>query len=342
MFPPDHPYSWTTIGSLADLDAAGIDDVRAFYRRWYVPNNASLVISGDIDPKQTRAWVEKYFAEIPRGAAVDIPTPRGARLAATRKLMHLDSFARLPQLTIAWPSVREGDRDDAAVELLMDALAQGPDGPVYKSVVEDAKVSDAVGSNTWDEQMAGVAMLQVRGFDGVPLDKVEAAIDAGLARFGRDGITTERLERLKAMREAELYDALGSVRGKVQILTESETLTRRPDMADRVLAQLRAVTVADVMRAYRGYVAGKPRLEIGFVPKAQPQLALNGAAAATVVEEPIVQGAEAAVDQTAGRMAVARTPSKIDRGVEPPDVIPHVQRRLQQCFETLGVSVLKH
>lgn len=324
LYPADHPYSWTTIGSLADLSAATLDDVKQFYRRWYVPNNASLVISGDIDPAQTRAWVEKYFGEIPRGAAVDIPRPRGAVLPATKRLMHLDSFARLPQLNLVWPSVREGDKDDAAVELLVDALAQGPDGPIYRSVVEDAKVSDAVGSNTWDEQMAGVAFLQVRAFDGVPLDRVAAAVDVGLARFGKEGITPARLERLKAVREAAIYEWIGSVRGKVEAMTESETLRRKPDMADVMLAQLKAVTVADVMRVYRTYLAGKPRLEVGFVPKAQPQLALSRAETARVVEEPIVQGAEAAVDQTAGRTAVAKTASSFDRSVEPPAGPPPV------------------
>ncbi|ODP36750.1 hypothetical protein BFL28_19670 [Sphingomonas turrisvirgatae] len=318
LYPADHPYSWTTIGSLADLSAATLDDVKQFYRRWYVPNNASLVISGDIDPKQTRAWVEKYFGEIPRGAAVDIPQPRGASLPTTKRLMHLDSFAKLPQLTLVWPTVPEGDKDDAAVELLIDALAQGPDGPVYRAVVEQAKVSDAVRGNSWDEQMAGVAMLQVRGFDGVPLDRVASAIDSGLARFGTEGLTAARLERLKAVREAALYEWIGSVRGKVEAIGESETLRRKPDPADVMLSQLKAVSVDDVMRAYRTYMPGKPRLEVGFVPKAQPQLALSNAETAKVVEEPIVQGAEAAVDQTAGRTQVARTPSRIDRSVEPP------------------------
>ncbi|WP_298397663.1 pitrilysin family protein [Sphingobium sp.] len=322
LYPADHPYSWTTIGSLADLSAATIDDVRQFYQRWYVPNNATLVISGDIDPAQTRLWVEKYFGEIARGPDVDIPRPRPARLSATRKLMHLDSFASLPQLTLVWPTAPEGDPDDAASELLFDALGNGPDGPVYRAVVEDAKLSDAVEADIWDEQMAGVATLQVRGFDGVTLDSVANAIDKGLAQFGATGITAERLERLKAVREAQLYAELGSVLGKVQVIAESETVRRKPDQADVMLAQLRNVTVDDIMRVYRKYVASHPRLEIGFVPKDQPQLALTGAATAHVVEEPIVQGAEQPVDQNAGRVAVARTPSRIDRSIEPPAGAP--------------------
>lgn len=318
LYPADHSYSWTTIGSLADLGAATIEDVRQFYRRWYVPNNATLVISGDIDPKQTRAWVEKYFGEIPRGAPVEVPKPHGATLTATKRLMHLDAFATLPQVTLLWPTVPEGAPEDAAVELLLDALTQGPDGPVYRSVVEETKVSDEVDGNVWDEQMAGVAMLQVRAFDGIPLDRVVGAIDTGLARFRKQGLGAERLERLKAVREAQLYDRIGSVLGKVETIAESETIRRRPDQAEVELAQLRTVTVDDVMRAFDRYVGAKPRLEVGFVPKDQPKLALSNAATATVVEEAIVQGAEKPVDQNAGRAEVARTPSSFDRTVEPP------------------------
>ena len=318
MYPADHPYSWTTIGSLADLSAATLDDVKNFYRRWYVPNNATLVISGDLDPRQTRAWVEKYFGEIPRGQPVAVPTPRPATLAATRKLMHLDSFARLPQVTLAWPGVPEGDPDAVAMELLLDALADGPDGPVYRAIVEDAKLSDEVGAIAFDQQLAGISMLQVRGFDGVPLDRIVAAIDTGLGRFAAAGISPARLTRLKAMREAALYANIGSVLGKVQAIADSETIRRRPDRAEVELAQLRKVTAADVMRVYRKYLAQRPRLEIGFVPRDQPQLALAGATTARVVEEAIVQGAEKPVDQTAGRTAVVRTPSKIDRSIEPP------------------------
>jgi predicted Zn-dependent peptidase len=257
LYPADHPYSWTTIGSLADLSAATLDDVRQFYRRWYVPNNATLVISGDIDPAQTRRWVEKYFGEIPRGAPVAVPTSRPAALTTTKRLTHLDSFAKLPQVTMFWPTVPEGAPDDVAAELLMDALTQGPDGPVYRAVVEQAKLSDAVGGQTWDQQMAGVAMLQVRAFDGVPLDKVVAAIDAGLQRFRTEGLSDERLGRLKAVREAALYAGIGSVSGKVQAIADSETLFRRPDHVDRQLAQLRAVTSADVLRAFDRLCGGQ-------------------------------------------------------------------------------------
>ncbi|MGC6400654.1 M16 family metallopeptidase [Sphingomonas sp. FW199] len=325
LFPPDHPYSWTTIGSLADLSAATIDDVRAFYRRWYVPNNVSLVISGDFDPAQVRVWVDRYFGEIARGQATDIPQPRLAMLPATKRLTHVDNFAPLPQLSVFWPTSAEGTPDTATSELMFAALTEAPDGPIYRAIVEEQKLSESIDGFVFDNQMAGMAIIIARGFDGVPLDKLSAAIDAGIARFKREGISAERLERIKATREAGLYQQIGSVSGKVQMIAESETLSRRPDMVDGYLARLKATTPADIMAALDRYIAGRPRLEIGSVPKGQEKLALTGASTAVVeAEEAIVQGAEAAVDQTADRAEVPRTPSRIDRSVEPPFGSPPV------------------
>lgn len=318
LYPADHPYSWTTIGSLADLSAATLDDVKQFYRRWYVPNNASLIISGDIDTAQTKLWVEKYFGEIPRGGPVTIPAPKPTSLAKTRRISHLDSFAKLPQVTLIWPAVHDGSADDIATRLLVDALTQAPDGPVYRAVVEQAKVSASVVGISRLQQMAGMAMLQVRGFKDVPLDSVVAAMDKGLRDFRHEGLSAARLERLKAVREADLYEQIGSSLGKVGALAESETQRRKPDYADLQLARLRAVTSADVMRAFDRYLSNRPRIEVGFAPKDQPSLALSGAETARVVEEAIVQGAEKSVDQTAGRGEVARTLSAFDRSVEPP------------------------
>jgi zinc protease len=217
-----------------------------------------------------------------------------------------------------WPTVPDGAADDMATRILLDALTQAPDGPVYRAVVEQAKVSEAVEGDSLLQQMAGTAMLQVRGFDEVPLDRVVAAVDKGLRDFRTEGLSAARLERLKAVREADLYDQVGSVLGKVGAIAESETLRRRPDYADQQLARLRAVSTADVMRAFDRYLGTRPRLEIGFAPKDQPSLALSHAETARVVEEAIVQGAEKAVDQASDRAQVARTPSSFDRSVEPP------------------------
>lgn len=315
LYPSDHPYSWPVIGSLADLDAATLEDVRGFYRRWYTPNNSTLVIAGDFDPDQARAWVQRYFGEIARGPEAPVPQPRRAVLTETRRLMHEDNFATLPQLTLAWPTVERGHADEAALDVLLTLLTDGKEAPLTAVLVDEAQLTDAVGGFNSNDQIAGVSTLQVTAFDGVDLDAVRAALDQGFARFERQGVDPAALARVKTMAEAGFYTRLGSVLGKGSALARYDLYGTTPD---RDLAALQAVTAEDVMRVYQRYIKDRPHVATSFTPKGQAELALEGSAVAAVVEEPIVQGAEAAVDPRAETAAYERTPSTFDRSVEPP------------------------
>src|SRR5262245_13275004 len=114
LYPEDHPYNWQVIGSLEDLQNASLDYVKEFFRRWYVPNNVTLVVAGDFDPVLAKKWVTKYFAEIKRGEEVKNMEKRPGFVAETVKLYHEDNFARLPQLTLAWPTVEQYHPDSYA------------------------------------------------------------------------------------------------------------------------------------------------------------------------------------------------------------------------------------
>ena len=343
MFPADHPYSWPVIGSLADLDAATLEDVRGFHSRWYVPNNTTLVLSGDFDPVQAKAWVEKYFNDIPKGEAVERPAPRPAPLAATIKLLHEDNFATLPQLTLAWPAPPAFDKDVWPTLMLLDLLTDGQEAPINKAVVEDAKLAGEVGGLIDDGQLAGIAGFNITAFDGVDLDKVQAAVDAGLAAFETEGVKREALERVKALAEAQFFAGLGTVNGKAAQIARYDGMLGRPDFADEDLARLRAVTAEDVMRVYSTYIKGKPHFAASFVPKGQTALALEGSTVAKVVEEPIVQGAEAPIDAAADRpVEIAKTPSSFDRTIEPafgaPPVVKAPSPWTAQLSNGLAVS----
>jgi zinc protease len=317
LYPAGHPYSWTVIGSLEDLDAAKLEDVRNFYRQWYVPSNVSLVIAGDFDPAQARKWVEKYFAEIPAGRNVDPAPVRPAALQATKSLYHEDNFAELPQLTMVWPTVPALHPDHAPLDALADLLTDGKKAPLNAVLVDEKKVTSEVSAAQDAGKIAGEMWLQVRAFDGTDLDAVKAALDEGFARFERQGVDPAALERVKTQQEVAVYDQIGSVLGKVRRLARYDLYAGDPAFAEREIAAIRAVTPADVMRVYNSYFKNKPFVAASFVPKGKVDLALQGSTRARVVEEPIVQGAEAAVDASAA-VAYARTPSSFDRTVEPP------------------------
>ena len=316
LYPANHPYHWSVIGSLADLDAATLTDVRAFYRRWYGPNNVTLVIAGDFDEAQAEGWVRKYFDEIASGPPVAVTTMRPAPLPASRNLFHEDGFAKQPLLAIAWPAPPPMHPDHWPMQLLGQVLTEGREAPLHAVIVDEQKLADAVGASVGGSQMAEEFAINVRAFDGIDLDRVRAGIATGMARFERDGVGAATLKRIKALIETNFYREMGSVNGKAAMLARYRLLAGDATAIDRDLAALQAVTAADVVRVYNAYLKDRPNVAVSMVPKGQPTLALAGATRAQVTEEAVVQGAEAAVDASAAA-SYARTPSTFDRTVEP-------------------------
>ncbi len=317
LYPNDHPYNWQVIGSLEDLQNATLDDVKEFYRLWYVPNNVTLVIAGDFDPAQARKWVEKYFAEIKRGAPMKAMDKRPGVVKQTVKLAHEDNFAKLPELTMSWPTVEDLHPDSYALEVLAEYLSDTKRAPFYQVLVEDDKLAPAVQMGNQTAELAGQFMLKVRAFEGKPLDQVAASIDKAFAKFEKEGISERDLNRIKAGLETRFYNSVSSVLGKSALLAEYNYLTGNPGHIEEGIRKTLAVTTADVRRVYATYIKGKPYVATSFVPKSKLALALSGSGKADVVEEKVVQGAENAVDPSANA-EYAKTPSSFDRSKEPP------------------------
>ncbi|MGX9218679.1 M16 family metallopeptidase [Massilia varians] len=317
LYPLDHPYNWQVIGSLEDLQNATLDDVKEFFRLWYVPNNVTLVIAGDFDPKQARKWVEKYFSEIKRGAPIEAMAKRPGVVKQTVKLAHEDNFAKLPELTMAWPTVEDLHPDSYALEVLAEYLSQTKRAPFYQVLVEDSKLAPSVQSSNQTGELAGQFMLRVRAFEGKPLDDVAGAIGQAFAKFEREGISERDLNRIKAGLETRFYSSVSSVLGKSALLAEYNYLTGNPGYVEEGVRKTLAVTTADVRRVYDTYIKGKPYVATSFVPKGKLDLALSGSNKADVVEEKLVQGAEDKVDPSANA-EYTRTPSAFDRSKEPP------------------------
>src|SRR5687768_4129938 len=124
IYPKDHPYNWTTIGSLTDLSNASMDDVKAFFRQYYVPNNTTLVIAGDFDPKQAKVWAEKYFGKIQNGAAITRPNPPTPKIDGEMRKTFEDSV-QLPRLYMVWHTVPDNHPDEAALDMLQFVMSAG-------------------------------------------------------------------------------------------------------------------------------------------------------------------------------------------------------------------------
>ena len=144
LYPEGHPYSWQVIGSLEDLQNATLEDVKEFFNRWYVPNNVVLTIAGDFDTQQAKDWVHKYFDEIKAGEKIEQRAKQPAKLTENKNLYYEDNFAKLPELTLTWPSVPSYHEDSYALEILTKYLADGKNAPLYKMLVAEKELTDNV------------------------------------------------------------------------------------------------------------------------------------------------------------------------------------------------------
>ncbi|MFQ5530383.1 MAG: M16 family metallopeptidase, partial [Gemmatimonadota bacterium] len=344
LYPEGHPYRWQVIGSLADLDAATLDDVKEFYGRWYGPNNATLLVAGDIDIERTKAWIEKYFGEIAPVESPERREPPAVSLASTVLLYHEDNFANLPQLAMAWPTVPQYHADSYALDVLAEILSDGKRSPFYRVIVEEEELAPTVGMGNGSSELAGRFVLQVRAFPDVDLDVVRDAVDRSFARFEEEGVPATELQRVKAGFEAAFYNRLSSVLGKAFSLAQYSIFAGDPGYVHEDLEQTLSVAAEDVRRVYETYLKDRPFVATSFVPRGAVELALQGSAVADVVEEPIVAGAEPEV-RVESRADIERTPSAIDRAVEPPygdaPVLraPDVwQRELSNGMNVLGIE----
>ncbi|MCK0156967.1 insulinase family protein [Cellulophaga sp. F20128] len=317
LYPKGHPYSWTVIGSLEDLQNATLEDVKDFYNKWYVPNNVTLTIAGDFDVVQAKTWVKKYFDEIKKGEDIAKLEKQPVTLEASKILYYEDNFARLPQLNLTWPSVPEFHQDAYALEVLTTYLSQGKKAPLYKTLVEDKKLTDYVGMYNYSSELAGQIGMEVTAFDTTNLSAVFQAIQEALGNFEKEGISEGDINRIKAGQETRFYNSLSSVVGKGFQLAQYEIFAGDPGYITEDVKRILAVTSADVMRVYTKYMKDKNFVAVSVVPKGQSVLALENSTLAEVVEEKIIEGAENTFDPSI-TATYKKTPSSFDRSVEPP------------------------
>ena len=316
LYPKNHPYNWQVIGSLEDLQNATLEDVKTFFKKWYVPNNSTLVLSGDINVEQAKKWVHKYFDEIPKGEEI-IPLKKEAGfIAESKSLYYEDNFARLPLLTMVWPTAELYHEDSYALDVLSEYLTSGKEAPFNKVLIDDLKLTSYVGMGSYTSEVAGQMQLSVRAFNNTKLDDVKNGIESAFTEFEKNGIPQKDLDRIKAGQETGFYRSLSSVLGKGTRLASYNTYTGDPGFVTKDIKRTLAVTAKDVMNVFNKYIKGKNYIATSFVPRNGKELALTGATEAIIKEEKIVIGAEENFDASIVAK-YEKTPSTFDRSIEP-------------------------
>lgn len=290
LYTKDHPYNWTVIGSLPDLQAATLEDVKEFYNQYYGAANATLVIAGDIDVAKTKERVKLWFGEIRRGPEVKPLKPMSAKLISSRSLYWEDNFAKLPELSMVFPTAEQYHADSYALDILADILAGSKSSPLYKVIVNEKQLAPNVGASQQSKEMAGEFYLRVRANADTKLDDVKAAIEEGFNRFEKDGFSDKELIRIKARLETNLYAGIENILSKAQRLGRDNEFKGDPGYIVKEAALIKDVSREDIMRVYNKYIKGKNYVATSFVPKGKANLALAGAEVAKVWIEPVVQG----------------------------------------------------
>ena len=319
FYPEGHPYRWPVIGSIADLHGATVDDIKQFYRKYYAPNNATLVVAGDFDRREVEAMIRKYFGEIPAREEVEPVRPIPVQLEKTSKYVLEDRFANAPGLEMNFSGAEQFHPDAYPLRILALLLSYGKNAPFYKVLVEDNKLASYVNVASSSLELSGQVSVSVKAYKETDLNTVYRGIQEAFERFEQEGIRDNDLERVKIMQETMLYNVMMSLESKTQALARNNVFAGRPDQMVIDLAHYQAVTKEEVMRVYRKYVRGKHFVALSTVPQGQTSLALTGSVVVRPDEDsPVGQKLVADEGAVTDDDPYEYTPSVFDRSVEPP------------------------
>ena len=315
LYPEGHPYNWQVIGELVDLQNATVADVKEFYDRFYGPNNATLVLSGDFETEEAKSMIEKYFGEIKRRQEVEPLKPQPVTLEETKRLYHEDNFAKTPQLRMVWPTPQQYTEDAYALDFLGEILANGKKAPLYKVLVKEKDLTSRTTAYNNAQELAGEFQVIITANDDKSLKDVEAAIFEALALFEKEGVSEKDIERIKAGLETQFYNGISSILGKGFQLAQYNVFAGDPGFIEEDIENIKKVTKEDVLRVYNTYIKDKPFVMTSFVPKGKIELIADNSVKASVVEEEIKENVVKVIEDS--KEEIVKTPSKIDRSKEP-------------------------
>src|SRR5215216_481142 len=265
MYPKEHPYSWPVIGSMTDLSAASEEDVKAFFRLYYAPNNATLAVVGDFDPKQAKEWIQKYFGDLPQGKPVERPSVALGKLEAGKRLVYEDRV-QVPRLYMQWPTVGFKNDDDYALSVMSSILSGSRTARLTKALVYDSQLASQIFGFQNSAEDVGVFQVTVIPRPEHSLTELEAAVDQVIQKFVSEGPTAEELQKAKSGLELGFLRGLESNLGKANQLISGAVFYGNAGYFSTDYQKTLAVTTADVKRVANQYLT-RSRIVLSVVPK---------------------------------------------------------------------------
>ena len=269
LYPEGHPYHWPVIGYMPDLTAASYEDVVAFFKTYYTPSDASLVVAGDIDPARTRQLVEKWFSDVKPGPAAKPLTIPGVALTGVQKKTITDRV-QLPRLTLAWLTPRHFEPGDATLDIVADILAGGKNSRLYKRLVYELQIAQDISAFQESMNLSSAFQIVATPRPGHTVEELQKVIDEEIARLQKEEPSAHEVERSLNQIEASFYnrmERLGGFGGKADQINGYFSKTGDPDYFNEDLGRYRALSASDVRAAAEAFLPRDRRVELIVQPE---------------------------------------------------------------------------
>jgi zinc protease len=270
-----HPYHILSIGSLADLDAATLQDVRDFHSTYYVPNNATLVVSGDFDPTQVKTWVEKYFGPIPKGKPIPRDIPKEPAQTAERRLVDYHANTPLPAAILTYHVPEATSPDVYALQVASNILSEGQSSRLYRRLVYDKQIAIGAGGQAFVLEDPGVFFFFAFLQSGHKPEEAEQELQAEIDRLKSEPVSADELAKAKNQLISNLVFGRQTVQDKADAIGQASVILDDVSLVNRQLAEYQKVTAADVQRVARTYFNTENRTVVYMLPESM-RAAANG------------------------------------------------------------------
>lgn len=264
LFADGHPYSWPTIGWMDDIAKFELDDVRNFFKTYYVPNNATLVVGGNFEIESTKELVEKYFGGIQSGNSIPEVKREKQTLSKSKKVVHKDNV-QLPRIYLAWHTDKAFSTDDAVLDILSEVLSSGKSSRFYKSLVFEKQIAQDVSSFQYSARLAGSFIVASTAKPGIELDTIKEEICERIQDLVQNGIKEEELLRSKNSVISSFVYSLQKLDTITDQMNHYNFYLGEPNSFSADLARYEKVTAEEIINAAKKYLLN-PFVELHIIP----------------------------------------------------------------------------
>lgn len=262
----NHPYRWTTIGSMTHLDAAKLEEFQAFNKKFYIPNNAVLVVAGDFDNNQTKEWIKKYFGVIKKGASIERETFTEEPITETIKAKFEDSNIQLPMIVASYRTPSMKTRDARVLDFISTILSDGKSSRLYKKIVDDKKMALQIGAFSYSQEDYGTYILY--GLPQAPstAENILAEIDAEIIKLQTELISDKELEKLQNKYDNQYVNSNSTIEGIAENLATFHLLYKDVNLINTEIEMYHTITPEEIRAVAKKYLNPNQRLVLDYVP----------------------------------------------------------------------------